>query len=311
MRLNRFLRLAAFLFLVQLFALAQPPNEHGILVREAIIRINPDDTAPQLGASQRGSEVAILEKSRDWIKVLAGAGPEKIITGWILDKGVVRASTPNGDQILFGEAADSEDQASRTRGRRNAAQDAMRLYFRVADFFPKSPLAAEAAYRSADIRWQIDYNDVMTLPSAHQQDPDARPKIDEDRMRDVMKKYPHTRWADLAAYHLVDNKLCGDWEGESKCPQRESEIYENYVKDHPQSPKAPEALYNAAWRQAALIDLYKNENRQSDSDKSRSHALSLTQQISSQFPQSDWAPRALRLAFLIQQNMPVTGNSKE
>ena len=58
-------------------------------------------------------------------------------------------------EVIFGEAADSEDQASRRRGRRDAAQDALRLYYRVYDLMPTSPLAAEALYRAADIRWQV------------------------------------------------------------------------------------------------------------------------------------------------------------
>jgi outer membrane protein assembly factor BamD (BamD/ComL family) len=286
-------------------------NPHGILVREAIIRITPDESAPQLGSSTRGSEVAILETSRDWIKVLAPTGPERDVTGWILDKGVVRQNTTNGDKILFGEAADSEDQASRPHGRQGAARDAMRLYFRVYDFFPKSPLAGEALYRSADIRWQVDYADVMTLPSAKQMDPDARPKIDEDYMHEVMKKFPHTRWADLAAFHLIDNQLCGDWQGQSKCPERESEVYEKYARERPQSPKTGEALYDAASRQAALIEIYKTENDPKRSDQARSRALALSGQVSSQYPDSDWGPRAIRLAFFVQQNIPLYGNARQ
>ena len=34
-----------------------------------------------------------------------------------------------------------------------------------------------------------------------------------------------------------------------------------YAADHPQSPKAPEALYNAAWRYSALIQIYKSDNQ--------------------------------------------------
>jgi len=83
---------------------------------------------------------------------------------------VIRASTPNGDKILYGEAVDSEDQASQRRGRRGAAQDAMRLYYAVAETFPKSPLAAEAMYRSADIRWQIEKTDVSVRPSARERE---------------------------------------------------------------------------------------------------------------------------------------------
>lgn len=304
-------RTLAFLFSLLISGLAFGQNPHGILVREAIVRITPDESAAELGTTRRGSEVAVLESSRDWIKVLAPTGPERLITGWIMDKGVVRTTTPNGDKILFGEAADSEDQASRRNGRQGAARDAQRLYFRVFDFFPKSPLAAEALYRSADISWQVDYNDVMTLPSAKQMDPDARPHIQEDAMRQVMKKFPHTKWADLAAFHLIDNQLCGDWQGQSKCPERESEIYERYAKEHPQSPTAPEALYNAASRQAALIEIYKTENDPKRSDQARSRATALATQIGAQYPDSDWAARAIGLAYFVQQNIPLYGNAKQ
>src|SRR5260370_24153972 len=101
----------------------------------------------------------------------------------------------------------------------------------------------------------------MTLPSANEQDPDVRPKMDDEVMRQVMKKYPHTKWADLAAYHLLDNKVCGDWQAQPKYPEKETELYENYVKEHPQSPKAAQALYNSAWRQSALIEIYKTQHQ--------------------------------------------------
>ncbi len=40
----------------------------------------------------------------------------RTITGWVASKALVNLTTPNGDKIVFGEAADSEDQASRRRG---------------------------------------------------------------------------------------------------------------------------------------------------------------------------------------------------
>src|SRR5437867_10969169 len=86
----------------------------------------------------------------------------------MLDKGVIRASTPNGDKILYGETVDPEDQASQRRGRRGAAQDAMRLYDAVAESFPKSPLAAEAMHRSAEVRLQMAKTDVSVRPSARE-----------------------------------------------------------------------------------------------------------------------------------------------
>ena len=172
-----------------------------------------------------------------------------------LDSGAVWADTPNGDRILFGAAADSEEEASRRHGRRGADQDALRLYRRIFDLFPGSPLAGEGLYRAADIKWQLEKSDVMTRPSAREKDPNLRQGMDEQSMKQVIKKFPGTKWAELAAFHLLDNKLCGDWQGSSKCPDKEAEMYEKYVKEHPQSPSAPEALYYATSRRAALVEI--------------------------------------------------------
>ena len=187
----------------------------------------------------------------------------------------------------------------------------MRLYASLSELLPKSPLAGEALYRSADIRWQIESADVMSLPSAKEQDPLLRSRIDEDHMREVIKKFPHTKWADLAAYNLLDNKLCGDWQGQSKCPESETEIYEKYVREHPQSPKAAEALYNAARRQGALIQIYKTENEPARSDQAKSKATVLANEVAKTYPDSTWANRALLLAYMIEQNIPTYGSAAE
>jgi len=292
-------------------ALAHAEAQRGIMVREAIIRITPDDSAQKIGATGRGRQVVILGQNHDWVNVFANVDQGRDITGWIMDKGVVRTTTPNGDRIVFAAAEDSEDQASRSHGRPGAAQDAMRLYASLAELLPKSPLAGEALYRSADIRWQIESADVMSLPSAKEQDPLLRSSIDEDHMREVIKKFPHTKWADFAAYNLLDNKLCGDWQGQSKCPERETEIYEKYVREHPQSPKAAEALYNAAWRQGALIQIYKTENDPARSDQAKSKATALANEVAKTYPDSTWANRSLLLAYMIEQNIPTYGSAAE
>ncbi len=298
--------------------------ERGTLVREAIIYLSPDTNSNKLGEVERGRELILLEKSRNWLHVEAMMGlahsPDpafvlededegKTISGWVLESGVVWISTPNGDRILFGAAADSEDEAGRRRGRRVAAQDALRLYRRVYDIFPTGPLAAESLYRAADIKWQIDKADVESRPSAHEKESYMRAGIDEESMRQLMKKFPDTKWAQLAAFHLIDNKLCGDWQGSSKCPDKEAEIYEKYVKEHPQSPAAPEALFNAASRRAALIEIYKTEDQGKKSEQSKSAAISLAQQLITQYPQSDWSTRGQTLLFFLQQGVPTYGNA--
>jgi outer membrane protein assembly factor BamD (BamD/ComL family) len=291
-------------------------TERGVMVRVAQIYISPDTNAPKIATIDRGREVAVIEKSRDWLHVLATlAEPTEIsegrdVSGWILDKGVVRAATPNGDKVLFGEAVASEQEAGRRGGRKGADKDALRLYYRAAEYFPQSPIAGEALYRAADIRWQIDRADLFRRPSGR--DPrDRLSGIDEDLMKQVIKKFPHSKWADLAAYHLLDNKLCGDWQGESKCPEKEAEVYEKYADEHPQSPVAPEALYNAAYRRSALIELYKNDGKSNHIGDAKARAVALAQRAIANFPQSDWANRAQTLLYKLEQGIPTYGTAVE
>ena len=282
----------------------------GAPLRVASIYIAPDATSVKLGQIERGREVIVLESSRDWLKVEANLTEERTLTGWIQQKEIVDTTVPNGDRILFGEAVDSEEQASERQGRRGAVQDAIHLYYEVYDLFPNSPLAGEGLYRAADIRWQIDKADVMSRPSAREKEAYLREGMNEDSMRLVIKKFPGTKWADLAAFHLIENKLCGDWQASSKCPLKEAEMYEKYAEEHPHSPTVAEALYNAAWRLSALIEIYKTENQPKKSEESKAKALALAQKVSTQFPQSDWGARAERLVFLIVQGVPTYGNAQ-
>lgn len=303
---------------------AHAQAQRGTLVHEETIRVAPSGDSAKLGQAGRGHELVIIDTSRDWTHVEAiirepqkdadEDSPEaegKTITGWVQNKALVNLTTPNGDKIIFGEAANSEDEASRRRGRRDAAQDAMRLYYRIYDLFPTSPIAAEGLYRAADIRWQVERSDIMTRPSAREREAYMRGQIDEQWMKLVIKKYPGTRWADQAAFHLIENRLCGDWQGASKCPEKEADMYEKYAKEHEQSPVAPEALYDAAWRQSALIEIYKTEANLKKSDEAKSRAVALAQKIVSQYGQSDWSNRAQTLIFYVQQGVPTWGNASD
>jgi outer membrane protein assembly factor BamD (BamD/ComL family) len=320
--MKRLSRLNLFLFVLACTYAAFGIGERATIVREANLYLSPDSSSAKLAEVERGRELVILETSRDWVHVEATLGKAQVqngedeedagdrtVTGWMLAKGMVRVLAQDGDRIIFGEAANSEDQASSRRGRRGAAQDAMRLYYRVYDFYPVSPIAGEALYRAADIRWQIERVDVNSRPSAKEKESFLRQGMDEQWMKLVIKKFPGTKWADLAGFNLIENKLCGDWQGSSKCPDKEAEIYEKYGNEHPQSPKAAEALYQAAWRRSALIEIYKTEENAKKSEESKARALALSQKIVSPFPQTDWAARAAALAFLIQQNVATYGNA--
>ena len=313
---NRILILASLLGVLPTAAMAVV--ERGIIIREAVIYVAPDASSAKLSNVTRGREVAVVERSGNWANVVATVEvdpdqeTDRNVTGWVVDKGIISASTPDGDKIIFGEAVDSEAEASRRGGRKGSAQDAMRLYGRLAEYFPNSPLAAESAYRSADIRWQIEAIDASTRPSAKQSDPSLKYQIDEQYMKKVIKKYPGTKWADLAAYRLLDNKTCGEWAAEAKCPEVEAALYIKYADDHAQSPKTPEALYKAAWRYSALIVIYKSNNDGKKAADSLARATATAKRAMTQFPDNtDWSTRAERLLYMLQNNLPTFGSMVE
>src|SRR5947209_17905184 len=165
-------------------ARADENTERAVSVREANLYVSPDTSSQKLGVIERGREVAVLEHSgQQWLHVLASLGGEREVSGWVLDKGLVRKTTPNGDQILYGEAVDSESEASRRGGRRGSDKDALRLYYRVSEYFPNSPLAGQAAFRSADIAWPLDVEDIRSRSSARDRDPDLRHQLHEEQVR--------------------------------------------------------------------------------------------------------------------------------
>lgn len=288
--------------------------DHAVVVRSANVYLSPDASSQRLVQVERGREVVILERSNQWAHVLATIsqqfGEDRDISGWVVDKGLITANTPKGDQIMYGEAAESENEASQRGGRKGAAADARRLYFRTSEYFPKSPLAGEALYRAADIQWQVDREDALTR-KRRPSDLTDRPQIDDQWMKMVKKKFPQSKWADLADFHLIENKLCYEWQAQSKCPEKEAGIYEKYAKDHPGSPAASEALYNAATRYAALIEMYKTEGEGKKSPEAAQKAIAAAQAALAKNASADWNARAERLIYMVQNHIPVFGNAVE
>ncbi|HTV13293.1 MAG TPA: hypothetical protein VME68_01185 [Acidobacteriaceae bacterium] len=297
------------------------------IVRDAELYANADDSSDHIADIQPGRELVVVERSGKWLRVFANTDtpdtresdrPEfgsendaQPISGWILDKGLVDLNTPRGDQILFGAADQAEQEASVPNPPPNMAQEARLLYRRVVVMYPQSPFAPEAMYRAADIRWQIQKADAASLPSAHEKANYLREQMDEDEMRAVIKYFARTRWADLAAFDLIDNKLCGDWQGSEKCPEQEAGYYLKYVDEHPDSPKAAEALYDAAWREAAAGDMWQADGDGKRATQDRDAASGIVGRMEQKYPDSAFTARGASMIFKVQQGIAVYGSSRE
>lgn len=287
--------------------------------------ISPDTEAQKVSKVQIGREMVVAEKSGPWLRVYANTDIEELrgkdepemqderstspppISGWLQAKGVVLDSTPNGDQILMGAAANEEALASDPKGPANAAQSARLLYRRLSEMFPNSTLTPEAAWRSADIQWQIEKADASSLRSTKERDPNMREQMDEDELKKVIKYYGGTRWAALAAFDIIDNKLCGNWEGSTQCPEREAALYEKYAGEYPDGPRTAQALYQAIYRQAVLVDIYTSNGDDRKADEARNHARELTASLRQHFAGTDYAYRAALLVYKLDEGVPVYG----
>jgi hypothetical protein len=308
--------------------LQMPKNgTQATLIRLANLYVQADEASDRSGQITPGRELVIVERSGHWLRVFANVdAPESRqsdqpvmqdsqqvtpISGWMLDKGIVDVNTSHGDQILFGEAVSAENAATEPHPPPGAALEARLLYRRVVEMFPQSPLTPEAMWRAADVRWQLQKADAATLPSAHEKENYLREQMDEDEMKKIEKYFPHTKWADYAAYDLIENKLCGDWQGSEKCPEKEADYYLKYVDEHPDSPRAGEALYNAAYRMAAAGDMWAADGNDGRAKENRAHAQDIAGRLQSKYPQSVYAARAADLAFKVQQGIAVYGSDRE
>jgi hypothetical protein len=294
------------------------------VLRVTWVYVSPDTGSEKVTKEQVGREMVIVEKSGSWTKVFVNTDIEEQhsdrdtpmvgedqspppITGWMESKGIVQDSTPNGDQILMGAAANQESLASDPRGPANAAENARLLYRRVAEMFPNSPLAPEAAWRAADIQWQVEKADTSTLPSAKERDPVFRQTMNEDPLRKVIKYYPRTRWAAFATFDLIDNKLCGDWEGSTQCPEKEADLYLKYADEYPDGPRTAQALYEAVYRFAVLKDMYDANGDDKKSENAHNQARTVTAQLKAHFADSDYSLRAAALVYKLDEGVPVYG----
>ena len=286
--------------------------------------VSPDTSAQRVDRVQIGRELVVAERSGTWLRVYANTDIEEMqndkdtpmvgtdetpppVSGWVEAKGIVDENTPNGDQIIMGTEANEEALANDPRGPANSAQAARLLYRRVMEMFPNSPLAPEAAWRSADIHWQLERADNASLPSSHERKAYLRPQAGEDDLKKVIRNYPRTRWAALAAFDLIDNKLCGDWQGSTQCPEKEAETYEKYADEYPDGPRTAQALYQAVYRLSALSNIYHAAGNDGKSKDAHSRASALAAKLREHFAGSDSTWRAGALVYKLDQGIPVYG----
>lgn len=292
--------LAAFAW-SQVPAAVAPTHEapvRAVAVQPATLRVDPDPASAVVGNVRPGQTIALLELAHQYAQVFAGR------SGWMVNKGLVLLNDPSGPEILFGAASQLEQHAEDAADQRVAAEDAARLYYSIYDNFPASPLAGEALFRAAEIRWQLAMAD---LPAGS--DPSLRRFPDDSLLRRVRGKFAGTQWAARAEFLLLQEKLtCGNWDTKPNCIGKEANVYRDYLKNYPAGPRSAEAAYDIVYRLGAAWSVYRAQGPHPDAGKAasfRSQALAEAAAVAQRFPHTDWAAQAALLAFKINQDIPV------
>ena len=126
-----------------------------------------------------------------------------------------------------------------------------------------------------------------------------------------MKIYPESPDAARAAFDLLDNKVCGDWQGLPKCPEMETNLYLKYADRYHGGPKAAEALYNAAFRQGALVTMYLVDDDKRHSDGAAKNCQAIADRMLKEYPQSEFTARAESIAFRVGQGISTYGSDRD
>ena len=311
---------------------AEPSAVRATIVHTANVYAVADSADPPIATIAPGHELVVNQRSGAWVNVFANTDTKEDLdsdnepefsdpkdaasqsqpsSGWVRDKGIVGPRTPQGDMILFGAAADLESQAAQPHAPKDAATSAGLLYRRMWEYFPESSLAPEAEFRSADIRWQLEKTDNSTLPSSHEQEAFLRPQIYEGALKRVMKNYPNSPDAARAAFDLLDNKLCGDWQGLTKCPELETGLYVKYADRYTGGPKSAEALYEAVSRQGALVTMYLVDDNKKRSEEAARSCQALADRMQKEYPGTDFTARAESVAYRVSQGISVYGSDRD
>jgi outer membrane protein assembly factor BamD (BamD/ComL family) len=90
----------------------------------------------------------------------------------------------------------------------------------------------------------------------------------------------------------------------------ETGLYQEYADKYPDSPKAPQALYEAVYRQGVLVSMFGEDDKRR-AQQAAANVQELANTMKQRYAQSDYTARAASIAYRVQQDLPIYGNDRE
>lgn len=212
--------------------------------------------------------------------------------GWTLANGIVTLeSNPRAAALLVDAAEQVAQQDSA-----DAWRDAARLFRKAATL--GGPYAAEAQWRAAELQWRAERATTAAITDAT-----------ATELKAVVAMYPGTPAAANAAYLLLKQSLCEYWDGTPGCPEAELGAIAAYLEENPKSAHASELRYAIAYRHAALVEIYlQQEKPHFSAEKAveqKVKARAAVDALLKQDPGTLWAARGERLLAALDANEGV------
>jgi outer membrane protein assembly factor BamD (BamD/ComL family) len=91
----------------------------------------------------------------------------------------------------------------------------------------------------------------------------------------------------------------------------ETGLYQKYAQQYPDSPKAPEALYNAVYRQGVVVTMYTVQEDRKRAQSAAQRTQALAQELNEKYPKTDFAARGRSIAFRVSQGIPIYGSDRD
>lgn len=277
-------------------ASASATAQRGVVTNEQRLYRDANLESKTVGRVTIGEELTIIGREGELLEV-AALGRR---AAWTLANGVVVLDdNPRAPALLF-EAAEAVAREDSPEAWRSAA----RLFRKAASLATDGPYAPEARWRAAELAWRIE---ARTKGAISQSGAAAE-------LGAVVRSYPKTRAAAEAAFLLLRTNLCEFWEGTPGCPEAEIEMISNYLREYPDSERAPELRYAIAYRHAALVEIYLQQGQPHFSaEKAVEHKAKAREAVESLTRQKDtaasfaasWAARGERLLWSLDNNIGV------
>ncbi len=238
-----------------------------------------------------GQEVTVTAREGALLQVLLPGNR----SGWTLANGVVVLDDNPRAAALLCDAADELAQQDSPDAWRAAA----RLFRKAASLASSGPYAPEALWRAAELAWRTE---VRTTGA-------VAPSGAVTELAAIVRTYPKTSVAARAAFLLLRANLCEHWEGTPGCAEAEIVAISRYLEEYPNSEQAAELRYAIAYRNAALVEIYLQQDAPHFSaEKAVEHKAKAREAVEALLRQESgtaWAARGERLLWSLENNVGV------